>query len=98
MSYRKCLPLLAALGLALAAPAAFAATANSTPGAAESAVAGKKPVDPRISGETVVCKREDSTGTRLGGAKVCRTRAEWAARSAAAHEQMDRIQQVPQTH
>ena len=95
MSYRNCLPLFAALGLAFAATAAIA---DSTPVSAESTMAAKKPVDPRLSSETVVCKREDTTGTRLGAAKVCRTRGEWAARSAAAHEQMDRIQQVPQTH
>ncbi|HLZ84614.1 MAG TPA: hypothetical protein VKQ54_13695 [Caulobacteraceae bacterium] len=40
----------------------------------------------------VVCKREDRTGSRLGGARVCHTRQEWADIAAAARTSVDRMQ------
>ncbi len=32
----------------------------------------------------VICKRQEETGSRLGGAKICHTRREWADIAAAA--------------
>jgi hypothetical protein len=40
----------------------------------------------------VICKREQSTESRLGGAKVCHTRQEWADMSAAARTSVDSMQ------
>ena len=88
----RVLPLaLAGIGLAFG-PAALADTA-STGGAApatEAPVAKKKTVNPDFDDNAVVCRREDTTGTRLGATKVCHTRAEWNAISAAARETVDR--------
>jgi|SRR5580693_474455 hypothetical protein len=40
----------------------------------------------------VICKREQSTESRLGGAKICHTRQEWADMSAAARTAVDNMQ------
>jgi hypothetical protein len=45
----------------------------------------------------VVCKREDRTGSRLGGAKVCHTRQEWADMAAAARNSMEGAQRSSMT-
>ena len=58
----------------------------------------KKTVDARLDAQAIVCRREDTTGSRLGATKVCHTRAEWAAMAAEAREQVNRIQTTPQTH
>jgi hypothetical protein len=41
---------------------------------------------------TVICKREQNTESRLGGAKICHTRQEWADMSAAARTSVDSMQ------
>jgi hypothetical protein len=41
---------------------------------------------------TVICKREQNTESRLGGAKICHTRQEWADMSAAARTSVDNMQ------
>ncbi len=40
----------------------------------------------------VICKREQSSESRLGGAKICHTRQEWADISAAARTDVDNMQ------
>jgi len=40
----------------------------------------------------VICKREQSTESRLGGAKICHTRQEWADMSAAARASVNDMQ------
>jgi hypothetical protein len=40
----------------------------------------------------VVCKREQNTESRLGGAKICHTRQEWADIAAAARTSVDNMQ------
>ena len=40
----------------------------------------------------VICKRQESTESRLGGAKICHTRQEWADMSAAARTSVDNMQ------
>jgi hypothetical protein len=41
----------------------------------------------------VICKRQQSTESRLGGAKICHTRQEWADMSAAARTSVNDMQQ-----
>jgi hypothetical protein len=98
MTHRKAFALPAILVLTFAAPMAIAQTDSAPTAVATRVKAEKKAVDPRVDPQAIVCKREDETGSRLGGAKVCHTRAEWAAQAAEAHEQMNRIQMTPQTH
>ena len=40
----------------------------------------------------VVCRRIDKTGSRLGSAKVCATRAEWAERERRDQEELKKAQ------
>jgi hypothetical protein len=37
----------------------------------------------------MVCKTEETTGSRLGAKRTCLTRAQWAARSAAGKEALE---------
>ena len=92
--------LTATLSTAIFLCLASTAIADTTPSAASmpSAVGAKKATDPRLADQTVVCKREDTTGSRLGAKTICHTRAEWAAMSADARQSVDRIQNTPQTH
>ena len=46
----------------------------------------------RYDPNEVICKREQSTESRLGGAKICHTRQEWADMSAAARANVDNMQ------
>jgi hypothetical protein len=61
--------MLAALGAALFVGGATAALAGPTP-------SGK--VQSNLDPDQVVCHYVTPTGSRLGGSKVCQTRAEWA--------------------
>lgn len=62
----------AALALALAGPAlALDRSETDTPGQTVDEAAD-------ASQNRVVCKREKSTGSRLGSKKVCMTAAQWA--------------------
>ena len=40
-----------------------------------------------------ICERVEETGTRLGGRRVCKTKAEWAAERAESRRELERIQQ-----
>lgn len=61
-----------AAGSALAATDTPAATSPATqPAALRTAQTGHDPNE-------VVCKHQEEIGTRLGGSKVCHTRAQWA--------------------
>lgn len=52
---------------------------SSAPAAAQSAAKAATPQDPN----KLVCKSEETLGTRLGSHKVCKTAAEWAAEAEA---------------
>ena len=47
--------------------------------------------------EKLVCKRIVTTGSRLGGPRVCRTRAEWDADEIQARETTRRMQHSRET-
>jgi hypothetical protein len=99
MTRRNRFALPAMLVVMFAAPMAIADTTPSSAMAPDStAKSAKKSLDPRLDDQAIVCKREETTGSRLGATKECHTRAEWAGRAASAREQMDRIQMTPQTH
>ncbi len=79
---------LAALQTA-AAPAATTVPAATTLAPAAVATAKANPDD------KIICQHEDTTGTRLGGHKVCMTKAQWREaavqqRDAVKHAQDDR--------
>lgn len=40
--------------------------------------------------DKVVCRREEVTGSRLQGHKVCRTKSEWATQQLEARQALDR--------
>jgi Flp pilus assembly protein CpaB len=91
MTDRKAFALSALLIFVSAAPLAVAEGSSPPAGSAQA-----KAVDKRSDDQTVVCKREDVTGSRLGATKVCHTRAEWEAQAAEARSAIDRVQQSPQ--
>lgn len=72
------------LSAPLAAPT-FADPASASSGA--SGAAAKTPPPP--SPDDVICKRQEVTGSRLGGRKVCHTRLEWEQMSENARENLD---------
>ncbi len=82
-----------AAGALLGASQAFAA---DDPSAAPAQPAPPPSATPHPTSHTdpnaVICKREASTESRLGGAKVCHTRQEWADISAAARTSVDSMQ------
>jgi hypothetical protein len=61
---------IAALSL-LGAGAAFAQSQDSSGSPAT-------PPAPKDRSQEVVCRRQEVPGSRLGGASICHTRAEWA--------------------
>jgi hypothetical protein len=88
----------AMLVLMFAAPMAMADTTSSSTMASDSSAKPAKKVDPHLDDKAIVCKREETTGSRLGATKECHTRGEWAAMAAEAREQSSRIINTPQTH
>ena len=81
--------LAAALALGLLAPAAapaFADQASTNTGAASSDA--KAP--PAHGEDEIICKREEVTGSRLGGHKECHPRRVWEQISADARDEVDR--------
>jgi hypothetical protein len=75
-----------AFGLMIAV--ATSAMAQSTPPqtATPPATAGKDP-------NRIICEKEDTIGSRLGGTKVCKTWLEWQQQRAEHRESIERIQQ-----
>jgi len=80
--------LLGAGGQALAAAAAPAAAS-----AVAATTLPSPPTRPKSDPNEVICKRQDVTGSRLGGASVCHTRQEWADMAAASRTRTDAIEQ-----
>ena len=90
---------IAGLVLALGASTAFASdpVAASTPAtAAPTQTAPAQSPAPQVlaaqapkrPGDEVICKREEETGSRLGGKKVCMTKDDWAQQSRDARDGM----------
>lgn len=48
--------------------------------------------------DKIVCKKEESLGTRLGARRVCMTVREWAEKSETHQEFTDKIQSSPRMH
>lgn len=94
---KRCLAFSTIVAVCLGAGASAVAATTDPATATPPTPIGRPAVDPRLDDQTMVCKRSDETGTRLGATKVCRTRGEWAGRAAEARRQMDRIQLTPQT-
>jgi Flp pilus assembly protein CpaB len=86
------LALMASASLADAQGAAVPPTAEPTPAKAETKI------DPRTDPQTIVCKRQDATGTRLGATKVCHTRAEWAAEAMYSRQNAEHLQNSISNH
>jgi hypothetical protein len=93
MTLRSRFAVSATFAFIFVAPAAFADETPAPPTAvAPPAKPAKQAVDSRVDPQAIVCKRQDATGTRLGGTKVCHTRAQWAAEATEYREQTDRMQ------
>jgi predicted secreted protein len=48
--------------------------------------------DPADPAEDKVCRREEVTGSRLAGRRICKTRAQWKAEEDALRNSMDQLQ------
>ena len=86
----KLWPVLAVI-IGLSTP--FAAPAFAEPaGDASAGRAAATKTPPAHDENEVVCKREDVTGSRLGGRKVCHTRLEWEQMTEDARRALDNRQ------
>ena len=54
------------------------------------------PAAPPPAEEKKICQTIVATGSRLGGKRVCHTKAEWRAQAAAADATMERARQTTQ--
>ncbi len=90
------LALAAILGLA-AAPALAADPQPGSPPATPSDPP-RHTTSSRLDPNEVVCKRQTDTGSRLGGAKICHTRQEWADIATQSRDNMDRAQERSYTN
>ena len=75
------------VGLGLAVPAAAQTSAETPAPAAETkrdAATGKA--------DRVICRTQGATGSRLGGAKICKTAREWEAQRQGAKQETERQQ------
>jgi hypothetical protein len=69
----------------LAAPATGQTTAPAQPQQAAPAAKG----DPN----RIICERQEEIGTRLGGKKVCKTKAQWDEERLQERQALDKFQQ-----
>lgn len=81
-------PILVFFSIVVAALPVCAQTPAATP-AAPAPAASKPASDPD---QKMICKTEESTGSRLGGHKVCMTKAQWAEQSKDAKENLSKVQ------
>jgi hypothetical protein len=82
----------AALGLCIATGALAQSTVQPAPAPTDGGPAVVTEGARKTAADEVVCKREETTGSRLGAKKVCRTAAEWAEIQRAAKEETQRSQ------
>ena len=75
---------LIATGIAVAMPAAAQTTVDPQPVPAPTA---------KTDVNKLVCKREETLGSRLGAKKVCLTVQQWQDRAAQDRDQLERVQQ-----
>ena len=81
---------LVSVGLLSLSPLAATASNSAAPAQPEQ-LAKMSPVPVRDT--DVICKTRIPTGSRLGGAKECRTRAEWAGIASQYRNAVDHMQQ-----
>jgi hypothetical protein len=72
--------------------ATFPSTPTSSPSAAAAPAGQAKKNDPS---QRVICKTQDEVGTRLGGKRICMTKAQWDQQAQDAHDSVDNIQRTP---
>jgi hypothetical protein len=46
----------------------------------------------KLDPNQIVCERQEELGTRLGGRKVCKTRAEWAEERHLTRQDLEKVQ------
>jgi hypothetical protein len=86
----------AALLTVVSASGAMAQASTPAPAPAASPPAATAAA-PTAGGQTnaddpMICKREEVTGSRLGGTRTCMTKSQWAQQAAAAEQQMMHVQ------
>jgi hypothetical protein len=67
---------------------AMFAVSTAAPLFAQEQASAKKTRDPN----EVICEKQEEIGSRLGGTKVCKTRAEWAEERRVARQDIDKVQ------
>lgn len=72
---------------------ALAVTVMTTPASSQAAQEAPQQAKPKRAHDLneVVCERQQDLGTRLGGRKICKTRAEWAEERRLSHQELDRF-------
>lgn len=91
MKLRAVAPSLALL--LLAAGQAFATDNSPAAAPTAAATAPSPPAKSKPDPNEKICKREEVTGSRLGGSSICHTRQEWADMAAASRSRTDSIEQ-----
>jgi hypothetical protein len=74
--------------------ATFPATPTSNPPAAV-APSATKTNNSKDPSQKVICKTQDEMGSRLGGKRICMTKAQWDQQAQDAHDSVDNIQRTP---
>ncbi len=78
--------------LALAAAPAFAADPQPASPPATPSEPPHHTTSSRVDPNEVVCKRQEESGTRLGGTRICHTRQEWSDIAIAARSSVNDMQ------
>lgn len=89
----RIIPLIAA-GTLCVAGAAFAQTPPAQTSQTQATQQKTQPAKPAHDPDEVICRRQDDTGSRLGGTKICHTRAEWDEISRVSRDEVERAQQT----
>lgn len=79
------LPILCAAAVSFGSVGSAPVFAQTAPAAPQAAKATPDPNE-------VVCEKEEETGSRLGAAKVCKTRAQWAEERRLNRATIDKVQ------
>jgi hypothetical protein len=87
---------------ALAANAQYGGGAPSSmtvPSTQTSSPPAPAPAKPKGGGkdpdQQVICRTQEEIGSRLGGKRICMTKAQWAAQAQDARDTMDTAQRTP---
>ena len=82
--------ILLTLAVLAASPAAAQITFQTPPTAPPQAATGAKSTNPN---DKIICEKQEEIGSRLGGKKVCKTKAQWELDRRQQREDVEGVQQ-----